>query len=196
MLHTSAAISQNLQNCLGGSPTLDADGDTPVYIASAYVGRSVQPCKFVLGLQAPNAQIGVRVPYNGEELEYKGNFDLLPFDPYCMEWVPTSRGKLPHNRILIDGGFEEDGRPLYHAMGKVDGVPVPGKTGEHLGGCHIPFGCSEIIVKDDYDILCWKSSSCLGGYSDHGHSSQHVEATGTETDFDSQNYSEPGSETA
>lgn len=82
MLHTSAAISQTLKNCLGGSPALDADGDTPVYIASAYVGRSVQPCKFVLGLQT--AQIGVRVPYNGQELEYQGNFDLLPFDPYCM----------------------------------------------------------------------------------------------------------------
>lgn len=67
--------------------------------------------------------------------------------------MPTSSGKLPDKRIVVNGGLEEDGLPLYHAMGKVEGVPVPGKTGEHLGGCRIPFGCNEIIVKNDYDIL-------------------------------------------
>jgi hypothetical protein len=120
-----SSIQQYIEESQGVVPTRDADGWTPVYVASAVFARSVHPCKFVPGL-------GVRVPYGGQELEHQGQFDLLPIDPYRMEWVSTSRGRVPPNRTPIVGGYEQGGQPLYHTMGTINDVSVPGKTGPHL----------------------------------------------------------------
>lgn len=110
-----------------GQPvTRDLDG-SPVFIGSALLERSVHPCKIVPNLQPP-----CRVPYGGGEFEHQGRFDLLPFDPQTMEWVPTSQGRIPAGRRPVDGGYEEHGGKLYHALGVVQNVEVPGKTGEHL----------------------------------------------------------------
>jgi len=49
-----------------------------------------------------------------------------------MEWVRTSGGRIPSGRRPVEGGYEESGEKLYHAVGLVKGVKVPGKTGEHL----------------------------------------------------------------
>jgi hypothetical protein len=51
-----------------------------------------------------------------------------------MEFVQASRGRVPQGRRPIEGGYEENGAKLYHALAVVDGVRVPGKTGEHLVG--------------------------------------------------------------
>jgi hypothetical protein len=123
---TSMSSSEIQSQSLGPILTTDADGQTPVYIASAHMGqRGVHPCKYVVTL-------GVRVPYAGQELEHEGKFDLLPFDFNKMEWREASYGQLPPNRKPIYGGYEENGQPLYHAMAIVNGVSVPGKTGPHL----------------------------------------------------------------
>lgn len=79
---------------------------------------------------------------------------MLPITPN-MEWVPTSEGKIPKGRRPIEGGYESNGVKLYHALGVIDGVNVPGKTGEHLGGANVAFGGYEHIVRE-YKILCWK----------------------------------------
>ncbi|KAG2074226.1 hypothetical protein BDR04DRAFT_198880 [Suillus decipiens] len=129
-------------------PCYDADGSSPVFIGSAIFPRSVHPCKI-----APHLQYPCRVPYGFAEIEHKERYDLLPFDPETMEWVRTSLGRIPYNRIPVAGGYEEDGRPLYHAMGRVEGTQVPGKTGEHLGGCNVAFGGAERIIRNDYEIL-------------------------------------------
>lgn len=85
-----------------------------------------------------------RVPYGGGEHEHQGRYDLLPFAPDMMEWVRASKGHIPNGRRPVEGGYEENGAKLYHALAVVDGVCVPGKTGEHLvrsslldwiGGC-------------------------------------------------------------
>ncbi len=52
--------------------------------------------------------------------------------PDTMEFVRTSQGRVPAGRRPVEGGYEEDGTPLYHAVGVIDGVKVPGKTGAHL----------------------------------------------------------------
>jgi len=112
----------------GEPPCLDADEKSPVFIGSALMAdHSVHPCKI-----APGLLPACRVPYAGVELAHYGRYDLLPFDPATMEWVTTSRGRIPYDREPVQGGMEEEGSPLYHAIGVVDGVRVPGKTGVHL----------------------------------------------------------------
>ena len=59
-------------------------------------------------------------------------FDILPITNQ-HEWVPTSHGLIPQGRRPVDGGYEESGDRLYHAVAVVHGCSVPGKTGEHLG---------------------------------------------------------------
>ena len=106
---------------------LALDGRSEIFVGSALLDRSVHPCKIVPALDPP-----CRVPYAGTEFEHRGRFDLLPFDPNTMEWVPTGHGRLPQGRRLVEGGYEEHGGKLYHALAQISGVNVPGKTGEHL----------------------------------------------------------------
>ncbi|KAF7794804.1 hypothetical protein EIP86_005946 [Pleurotus ostreatoroseus] len=104
----------------------DLDG-SPVYIGSALMDRSVHPCKICPRLNPP-----CRAPYGGAEFEHRGRFDLLPFDPATMEWVHTGQGRIPQGRRPVEGGYEEHGGKLYHALATVQNVKVPGKAGEHL----------------------------------------------------------------
>ena len=125
----------------GPHPCIDADG-SPVFLGSALFystgntgGRpdSVHPCKI-----APHLSPPCRVPYGGGEFEHHGRYDLLPFVPQMMEWVLTSRGQIPQGRRPIEGGVENHGAKLYHAVAKVGNVWVPGKTGAHLV-CSAPY---------------------------------------------------------
>ncbi|KAI0833514.1 hypothetical protein BC628DRAFT_1344074 [Trametes gibbosa] len=135
----------------GPPACVDADGRTPVYLGSALLGNAVHPCKIVPSLNPP-----ARVAYGGRELEHRGRFDLLPFDAGTMEWVPTAQGQIPVGRRPVEGGYEENGGKLFHALATVNGVRVPGKTGVHLHGANVPFGGREHVVKQDYAILCWR----------------------------------------
>ena len=105
----------------------DLDGRSPIFMGSALLEKSVHPCKI-----APALQPVARVPYGGTEYEHQGRYDLLPFDPNTMEWVPAEGGRLPNGRRPVEGGYEENGAKLYHALAVVNGVKVPGKVGEHL----------------------------------------------------------------
>ncbi|VDC03641.1 unnamed protein product [Peniophora sp. CBMAI 1063] len=133
------------------APFVDSDGRNPIFVGSALMGKSVHPCKISPMLNPP-----CRVPWGGGELEHKGRYDLLPFDPATMEWVRTGQGRIPPGRRPVEGGYEEDGHKLYHAAANMNGVVVPGKTAERLGGAHIPYGGGEHVIRDNYDILCWK----------------------------------------
>lgn len=112
---------------VGPPPCYDADGVSPVYIGSALFETSVHPCKI-----APHLTPPASVPYGGTERAHHGRYDLLPFVPQVMEFVKTSGGRIPHERRPVEGGYEDHGAKLYHAMAVVHGVRVPGKTGEHL----------------------------------------------------------------
>ncbi|CCM00097.1 uncharacterized protein FIBRA_02124 [Fibroporia radiculosa] len=112
---------------LGRPVGYDADGRSPIFIGSAIFQNSVHPCKIGPHLSPP-----CRVPYGGGEHEHRGRYDLLPFDPVTMEWVHTSGGRIPPGRRAVQGGYEENGTRLYHALANIGGIRVPGKTGEHL----------------------------------------------------------------
>jgi len=96
------------------------------------------------------------VAYGGNERPHYGRYDLLPFTPDTMELVRTSHGHIPPGRRPVEGGYEEHGARLYHAVAEVNGVRAPGKTGEHLAACNVGFGGGEHTVTTNYEILCWK----------------------------------------
>ena len=48
-----------------------------------------------------------------------------------MELIPASGVIIPPGRRPVEGGYEK-GFKLYHAVGQINGVRVPGKCGEHL----------------------------------------------------------------
>ncbi|KAL1759347.1 hypothetical protein FB107DRAFT_287787 [Schizophyllum commune] len=156
-LSTTQPFPARLEDLRAGThpPTLgtpvctDLDG-SPVYIGSALFDDSVHPCKIGAHLQTYAA-----VAYGGGELSHNGRYDLLPYLPDQMEWVPTRDGKLPEGRRVVEGGYESSGAKLYHALGVVNGVKVPGKAGEHLGGANLPFGGQEHVVRE-YEVLCWR----------------------------------------
>lgn len=106
------------------APFTDADGKSPVFIGSAIMQDSVHPCKIAFGQ--------CHVSYGGREIVHQGRYDLLPFVPALMEFVPTSHGRVPPGRRPVKGGFEQSGTELYHAVAVIDGTRVPGKTGTHL----------------------------------------------------------------
>jgi hypothetical protein len=167
------------------APCRDLDG-SPVYLGSALMDGSVHPCKI-----APHLPTPCRVPYGGREHEHHGRFDLLPYDHATMEFVHTTHGHIPAGRRPVDGGYEEQsegGAPkkLYHAVATVragnEEVRVPGKTGVHLvrfvslgcscfadsylryqGGCNVPFGGGEMVVRENYQILYESTTHFLCG---------------------------------
>ncbi|GJJ08703.1 hypothetical protein Clacol_002922 [Clathrus columnatus] len=118
-----------------------------VYVGSALFEKSVQPCKIGPHLNPP-----VSVPYGGQEINHTGRYDLLPIDESLMEWADTSHGRIPSGRRPVEGGYEENGERLFHALAPIEGIWVPGKTGIHLGAAHVPFG-GERVVKEGYKIL-------------------------------------------
>jgi len=128
----------------------DMDQQSPVYFGSAMMGQGVHPCKIV-----PHLTPLCRIPYGGSEIEHHGRYDLLPFNSEKMQLVPASGGRVPPGKRPVIGGYEEDGKELYHAVANVNGVEVPGKTGEHLPGCNVAFGGLEHVV-EEYKILCWR----------------------------------------
>ncbi|EIW83823.1 hypothetical protein CONPUDRAFT_99430 [Coniophora puteana RWD-64-598 SS2] len=133
----------------GAAPCYDLDR-SPVYIGSAILEDSVHPCKI-----APHLDPPCRVGYGGQELSHRGRYDLLPYDPATMEWVPASLGRIPDGRRPVEGGYENNGARLYHACAVFQGVRVPGKTGQHLSGANFAFG-GEQVIERGYEILCWR----------------------------------------
>ncbi|KAG2367817.1 hypothetical protein BDR07DRAFT_1372524 [Suillus spraguei] len=131
-------------------PCYDADGVSPVFIGSAIFQQSVHPCRI-----APHLPVPCRVPYAYAEVEHKGRYNLLPFDPENMEWIRTSLGRIPHNRDPVIGGYEEVGRNCIMQW-------VAWMILGFLGGCNVPFGGIEHIIKNDYEILCWRSGYLRG----------------------------------
>ncbi|GAA5917914.1 hypothetical protein JCM5296_002098 [Sporobolomyces johnsonii] len=135
----------------GPAPFRDLDG-SPVYVASALMGNSsVHPAKLVATAQGPRCMVS----YGGAEKLHEGRYDILPITEQ-MEWVPASYGQIPKGRRPVEGGFEESGHHLFHALFTIDGVQVPGKTGEHLNGANFPWGGGERQEEGGYLLLCWK----------------------------------------
>ncbi|CAG7849196.1 SubName: Full=Uncharacterized protein {ECO:0000313/EMBL:CCA74253.1} [Serendipita indica DSM 11827] len=138
------------EDITGPPPFRDVDG-SPVFIGSGFLEGSVHPCKIV-----PSQNPACLLPYNGTEIRHNGRYELLPFDPITMEWVPARNGRVPEGRRAVEGGYEDYGPRLYHAVGIHNGFVVPGKTGKHLRGINIGFGGLEYNIASEYLLLCWR----------------------------------------
>ena len=61
-----------------------------------------------------------------------------------MKWVKASHGRIPDGYTPVQGGYEDSGQQLYHALAKIEGHWVPGKTGLHLLGGNFPYHHQEV----------------------------------------------------
>ncbi|BGP20797.1 hypothetical protein JCM10213_008934 [Rhodosporidiobolus nylandii] len=133
---------------LSGPPAFTDKDGSPVWVASAIVGTTaVHPCKVARGIPMYG--------YGGGERHHTGRYDILPIT-HEMEWVDASYGQIPKGRRPVEGGFEEDGKHLFHALATIDGVQVPGKAGEHLHGANFGYGNQEHQFEAGYKVLCWR----------------------------------------
>ncbi|KAF9526414.1 hypothetical protein CPB83DRAFT_858059 [Crepidotus variabilis] len=88
--------------------------DEAVFIASAILANSVIPCKMV------NRTLKRCVYFSLNDKKrsaHGGRVDILPYSSQTFEWVKASHGRIPADRKPVEGGYEEDGRLLYHAAG-------------------------------------------------------------------------------
>ncbi|KAJ7284952.1 hypothetical protein C8J57DRAFT_1709266 [Mycena rebaudengoi] len=158
-LNSQVAITKFDLERAGRAPFADLDG-SPVYVGSAIftkedgvTPKSIHPCKIGPHLY-PSP---VSVPYGGGETSHHGRYDMLILDELTMEWVTTSHGNIPPGRTPVEGGYEENIHDkLYHGAAYHHGIRIPGKTGKHLGGCHVSFGGGEHTIRENYEILCFK----------------------------------------
>lgn len=69
----------------------------------------------------------------------------------AFRWVQSQGGQVPPD--AVQGGCEEDGRPLYVARQYHEGGLHIGKAAPHIEGCFIVYGGKEIFYKEYY-VLC------------------------------------------
>ena len=164
---------------LTGPTEFREPGGEPVYIGSAYIekGETVMdvrgafnpnsnggggtrwgliPCKITPAITWP-----VRAPFAEREVHHRGKYELLPFIPEIMEWVPAKAdGSLPEGRNFVEGGYEKvesangavTETKLYHARAEVEQSMVPGRTAEADKACYVAFG-DDAVRKTTYDVL-------------------------------------------
>lgn len=126
----------------------DKDGK-PIYVVSAILGNAVHPAK-----AGPHLTPPVRMSFGGVEKSHDGRYDLLPITSE-MKWVKASHGRVPDGYAPVQGGYEDTGQQLYHALAKIEGHWVPGKTGLHLLGGNFPYHHREVRMIEGYRVLCW-----------------------------------------
>ncbi|PBK68342.1 hypothetical protein ARMSODRAFT_860347, partial [Armillaria solidipes] len=110
------------EDLTGPAPWYDTNGD-PIYIGSTIFRRSVIPCMI-----EPHHPVGpcISYPFHGHEIGHTERYDLLPFNPNTMEFVPMSLIGFPAGRKLVKGGYEQDGSLLYHKVAMLNGIRIPG----------------------------------------------------------------------
>ena len=89
---------------------------------------------------------GCHIPYGGKEIIIN-YYEVLVASPV---WVPGVGDKMEPRAIKT--GKEAYGPALYSCRAKFERGTHPGKIRQGFGGCHIPYGGKEIIVKT-YELL-------------------------------------------
>ncbi|KAH7093950.1 hypothetical protein BKA62DRAFT_721735 [Auriculariales sp. MPI-PUGE-AT-0066] len=130
---------------------LGSNGD-PLFLVLVPHKGGLHPGKMAIRPGANRPEI--HISWSGSEIAHSGDYALVAFDPQRMHWVPAPRAELPAGARPVEGGHEEDGKPLYFALGLVNNGRVPGKAGRHLGGASVPYGGSEHL-SEQAEILCW-----------------------------------------
>ncbi|VDC06810.1 unnamed protein product [Peniophora sp. CBMAI 1063] len=154
-MHTALATNPLLAELRQSAPFMDRDG-SPVFVGSALIDGAVYPCKVTLSRSGEEGVTPVRVPLSGKEVVHHGVYEILVIDEETMEWVGARNGRLPFGRAPVEGGYDDDMKRLYYAATTIHGCRVPGKTWENEGA-NFPWNGQELVMRDGYDILCWRS---------------------------------------
>jgi len=122
----------------------------PIYICRAYFEGGVH-----IGKAAPHFVKGGLIGWGNKEIE-TSTYEILIGDPRAIRWTPASgqfaQGMLPQYRP-IEGGHENDGRPLLVIQSHVGSGVHPGKC--QIGGhALIPYGGHEKECHE-YNVLCY-----------------------------------------
>ncbi|XP_055606537.1 uncharacterized protein LOC129754466 [Uranotaenia lowii] len=135
-------------HCSAGAPlppgAILAGNDSdhsPIYVGRAYHEGDQLPAKVI-----PSKQIAY-VSFNGQEIP-KHSFEVL-----CngnVTWVPSGFGTVPPNAVF--GGRTSSGETLYIGRTHYMGSLTPGKVHPSHQTLYIPYGGSEVSVKN-YEVL-------------------------------------------
>ncbi|KAK7685780.1 hypothetical protein QCA50_011126 [Cerrena zonata] len=139
-----------------GEAVMKHNDGSKTFLGSALIinegEHSLHPCQIVV---KSSTSFSCLVPLDSQLRKHDGRWELQPLDLRRMEWVPSSRGKVPSGRSPVQGGYER-GQELYHARVTVRREQYIGITGNHLIGCKYVLDDEELTEDRDLDILCWK----------------------------------------
>lgn len=118
----------------------DAD-QSPIYVGRAFHEGDHLPAKIV-----PSHRVAY-VPHGGQE-HAKHQYEVL-----CngsVSWIPSAHGHIPPNAVA--GGRTSSGEPLYIGRANYNGSLTPGKIQPSHNTLYIPFGGSEVGIRE-YEVL-------------------------------------------
>jgi len=121
-----------------------------LYICRAFKDGGVQ-----IGKASNVFKEGAVIGYGNEEHQL-GQYEILVGDMRGLKWVQTGNTLNVQSLYAtpVEGGYENDGTPLYVARAYHNGAKHPGKASTKLDGAFIPYGGKEKKVKE-YEILCY-----------------------------------------
>ncbi|KAL2916007.1 hypothetical protein HK105_204431 [Polyrhizophydium stewartii] len=125
----------------------EADGK-PLFVARASINGGVH-----IGKACQAWRTGANISFGGREVAMVG-YEVLVGNPAAVRWVPQHSYVTPQRipGMLVQGGHEPDGQPLFVARATYMGGVHPGKAGTHLKGAHIAYGGEEFHLLD-YEVL-------------------------------------------
>ncbi|KXN90187.1 hypothetical protein AN958_04677 [Leucoagaricus sp. SymC.cos] len=133
-----------------GAISTGTEHDWTLYIARCWMDESVQ-----LGKASDVFKEGAVIGYRNDE-HHVDKYEILLGDMRGLKWVPTSNhlnvdylGARP-----VEGGYENDGTPLYVVRAHHKNAWHPGKASSKLEGAFIPYDGKEKCVKE-YEVLCY-----------------------------------------
>jgi len=148
---------QALQAPSNGPSTVTAVNGRWYFGSAILGGNHVRPSKIATWDYPPQCRYGL----NGTEIQHLGEFTLLPFDTNQMELIPAQGGVTPPGRRPVLGGYDEQGRDLYHCL-VYTGLPnpafkseIPGVTSPEIGGGQAVTD-NIVFTEYNYRLLVWK----------------------------------------
>ncbi|KAK1229180.1 hypothetical protein PQX77_007752 [Marasmius sp. AFHP31] len=131
--------------------TTGKEHDWMLYIARAPMEGGIQ-----IGKASNVFKQGAVIGFDDDEI-HLDKYEILVGDMRGLRWVPANGrfniGSLQGARP-VEGGRDRDGSPIFVAKAPHKGAVHPGKVGERIDGCRIPFGGKEKDV-DQYEVLCY-----------------------------------------
>ncbi|KAL0581837.1 hypothetical protein V5O48_000205 [Marasmius crinis-equi] len=131
--------------------TTGKEHDWMLYIARAPMEGGIQ-----IGKASNVFKKGAVIGFDKEEI-HLAQYEILVGDMNGLRWVSHS-GRFDVRNFQggrpVEGGRDRDGSPIFVAKAPHKGAEHPGKVGEHIDGCRIPYDGKEKDI-DQYDVLCY-----------------------------------------